>query len=129
MAVMDIVIYLLIVLISALLILVPPIAVWRALARPVSGQAAWLHTALALSGPFIAAFVFIVLMWLPSYSGQCGGWLGETDPCRGFGQFVAETMFWAAMSMAVPGLLGILLGVSVLIVALIRRGMSRPVNR
>ena len=124
MGVMDIVIYLLIVLISALLVLVPPIAVWRALARPASGQAAWLQPALALTGPFIAAFVFVVLVWLPSYSGQCGGWLGETEPCRGFGQDAIETMFWAAMSLAMPGLLGLVLGVAILAFGLIRRRMS-----
>jgi hypothetical protein len=50
----------------------------------------------------------------------------ETSPCSGFGQYASATMFWAAMSMAVPGLLGMLLGVAVLIVVLIRRGMYRP---
>ncbi len=54
------------------------------------------------------------------------GWPGETSPCSGFGQYASETMFWAALSMAMPGLLGMLLGVAILIVVLIRRGMSRP---
>ena len=108
-------------LISVLLVLTPPVAVWRSLSRQTSGRAAWLYPALALIGPFIAAFVFVVLMWLPAYSGQCGGWLGETSPCSGFGQYASETMFWAAMSMAMPGLLGMLLGVAVLIFGLIRR--------
>jgi hypothetical protein len=76
---------------------------------------------LALFGPFVAAFVFVVLMWLPAYSGQCGGWLGETSPCSGFGQYATETMFWATMSMAMPGLLGMLLGVAVLVFGLITR--------
>ena len=120
------VILLLIFLISVLLVLTPPVAVWRSISRQTSGRAAWLYPALALIGPFIAAFVFVVLMWLPAYSGQCGGWLGETSPCSGFGQYATETMFWAAMSMAMPGLLGMLLGVAVLIVVLIRRGMYRP---
>jgi hypothetical protein len=35
-------------------------------------------------------------------------------------------MYWAAITMAMPGLLGMLLGVAVLIVVLIRRRMSRP---
>lgn len=121
---MDIVnnvILLLVFLISVLLVLTPPVAVWRSLSRQTSGRAAWLYPALALIGPFIAAFVFVVLMWLPAYSGQCGGWLGETSPCSGFGQYASETMFWAAMSMAMPGLLGMLLGVAVLIFGLIRR--------
>jgi hypothetical protein len=115
------VILLLIFLISVLLVLTPPVAVWRSISRQTSGRAAWLYPALALIGPFIAAFVFVVLMWLPAYSGQCGGWLGETSPCSGFGQYATETMFWAAMSMAMPGLLGMLLGVAVLIFGLIRR--------
>jgi hypothetical protein len=34
-------------------------------------------------------------------------------------------MFWAAMSMVMPSLLGMLLGVCVLIVLLIRHRMSR----
>jgi hypothetical protein len=117
---------LLILAIFALLIVAPPVAVWRALSRQASGRAAWLLPALALFGPFVAAFVFFVLMWLPAYPGQCGGWLGETSPCSNFGQYATETMFWASMSLAMPGLLGMLLGVAVLIVVLIRRRMSRP---
>ena len=107
--------------IFALLIVAPPVAVWRALSRQASGRAAWLLPVLALFGPFVAAFVFVVLMWLPAYSGQCGGWLGETSPCSGFGQYATETMFWASMSMAMPGLLGMLLGVAVLVFGLITR--------
>lgn len=118
---MNTVILLLVFLISVLLVLTPPVAVWRSLSRQTSGRAALLYPALALIGPFIAAFVFVVLMWLPAYSGQCGDWLGETSPCSGFGQYASETMFWAAMSMAMPGLLGMLLGVAVLIFGLIRR--------
>jgi hypothetical protein len=118
---MNTIILLVILMISALLIVAPPVGVWRSLSRQTSGRAAWLYPALALIGPFIAAFVFVVLMWLPAYSGQCGGWLGETSPCSGFGQYASETMFWAAMSMAMPGLLGMLLGVAVLIFGLIRR--------
>jgi hypothetical protein len=121
MDIVNTVILLLVFLISVLLVLTPPVAVWRSLSRQTSGRAAWLYPALALIGPFIAAFVFVVLMWLPAYSGQCGGWLGETSPCSGFGQYASETMFWAAMSMAMPGLLGMLLGVAVLIFGLIRR--------
>jgi len=120
------VILLLFFVISGLLVLTPPVAVWRALLRQASGPAAWLYPALALIGPFVAAFVVVVLMWLPAYSGQCGGWLGETSPCRDFGQYATETMFWTAMSMAMPGLLGMLLGVAVLIVVLIRRHLQAP---
>lgn len=122
---MDTIILLFIAVISGLLILAPPIAVWRSLARRASGRAAWLHPAVSLIGPFVAAYGFIVLMWLPAYSGRCGGWLGETTPC-GFGQYATETLFWAALSMATPALLGILLGLAVLLLFVIRRGTSRP---
>jgi len=112
--------------IFALLIVAPPVGVWRSLSRPVPGWPVSLRVTLALVGPFAAAFLFVVLMWLPSYSGQCGGWLGETSPCSGFGQYATETMFWAVMSMAMPGLLGMLLGLAVLTVMLIRRRIYRP---
>ena len=123
---MNTIILLLTLLISVLLVLTPPVAVWRVLSRQASGRAVWLYPLLALIGPFVAAFVFVVLTWLPTYSGQCGGWLGETSPCSGFGEYATETMFWAAMSMAMPGLLGMLLGAAVLIVVLIRRRTFRP---
>jgi Na+/proline symporter len=55
----------------ALLVLTPPVAIWRSLSRQTSGRAALLHPALALLGPFIAAFVVSVLFSLPYYSGQC----------------------------------------------------------
>ena len=126
MDIVNTVILLLILVLSVLLVVTPPVAVWRALSRQPSGRAAWLLPALALIGPCIAAFVSVVLVWLPAYSGQCGGWLGETSPCSGFGQYAFETMSWAAMSMAMPGLQGMLLGVAVLIGVLIRRRMSRP---
>ena len=109
------------------LILLPPVAMWRSVSRQVPGRATWFQPALALIGPFIAVFVFVVLVWLPAYSGQCGGWLGETTPC-GFGQYAIETLYWAAVSMAIPALIGMLLGVVVLIVGLIKRGKSRPAS-
>jgi hypothetical protein len=113
--------------IYGLLILVPPVAMWRYVSRQASGRAAWFQPALALIGPLMGTFILVVLVWLPAYSGRCGGWLGETTPCR-FGQYANETMFWAAMIMTVPGLLGMLLGVVVLIVGLIRRRKSRSAS-
>lgn len=113
--------------IYGLLILLPPIAMWRSVSRQVSGRAAWFQPALALIGPFISSLVLVVLVWLLAYSGQCGGWLGETTPC-GFGQYAIETVYWAAVSMAIPALKGMLLGVVVLIVSLIKRGRSRPAS-
>jgi hypothetical protein len=79
---------------------------------------------MSLIGPFLATFVLLVLAWLPAYSGQCGGWLGETTPCKGFGQYLSETVFWAVMSLSMPGLLGFLLGLAVFIIRRFQR-MSR----
>jgi hypothetical protein len=124
--IVDTIIMLLFFGISALLIVAPTVGVWRSLSRPVPGWAVSLRVTLALVGPFAAAFLFVALMWLPAYSGQCGGWLGETSPCSGFGQYMTETIFWAGMSMAMPGLIGMLAGFAVLTVMLIRRRMSRP---
>jgi hypothetical protein len=112
--------------IFAMLIIAPPIGVWLYLSRPAAAASTGLRVALALIGPFVVTFVGVVLMWLPGYTGQCGGWLGETSPCSGFGQYAFETLYWAAISMAMPGLLGLLLGVVVLVFGLIRRGMARP---
>jgi hypothetical protein len=112
--------------IFAMLIIAPPVGVWRSLSRPAAAASTGLRVTLALIGPSVVAFVGVVLMWLPGYKGQCGGWLGETSPCSGFGQYASETMFWAAMSMAMPGLLGMLLGVVVLIFGLIQRSRTRP---
>ncbi|MEB3354335.1 MAG: hypothetical protein VKM34_08890 [Cyanobacteriota bacterium] len=122
--IMDGVIPLFFIIIVKLLILLPPLAVWFSVFRRASARSAWFPIPLALIGPFITAFVLCVLLWLPAYSGRCGGWLGETGPC-GFRQYALETMFWAAMSMAIPASTGVLLGVVVLIVGLIRRHKSR----
>jgi len=124
MHIMDIIIALQIILISGLLLLVPPIAVGRAIKRKDKKRAAWIYPVVALVGPFISCFVGVVLMWLPTYSGQCGGWLGETSPC-GFGQYAIETMYWAAISMSVPGFFGIVLGVLAIVLSLIKRFMNR----
>ena len=121
---MDIVISLFFISILKVLIFLPPLAVWLSVFRQASGRSVWFQLPLALIGPFIAAFVFSVLVWLPAYSGRCGGWLGETYPC-GFRQYAIETMYWAAMSMAIPASTGVLLGVIVLIVGLLRRNKSR----
>jgi hypothetical protein len=119
------VISLLVLVVSGLLIATPPVAVWRSLSRQASGPPVWFHPALWLIGPFVATFFLVVLLWLPAYSGQCGGWLGETTPCRGFGEYAIETVYWAALSIAMPGLLGLLLGLVVLISWLIRRTLAR----
>lgn len=121
---MDHILALLILTISGLLVLAPPIAVWRTNSRQSRGLA----VLLSLIGPFLAAFVLLVLAWLPAYSGQCGGWLGETTPCKGFGQYLYETVFWAVMSLSMPGLLGFLLGLAVFIVGQFRRKSRRSVE-
>ena len=122
---MNTLMLLMILIISGLLVLMPPVAIWCALSRPVSGREVWLYPALALIGPYVAVFVFVVLIWLPAYSGRCGGWLGETSPCSGFGQYATETIYWAAISTVMPGLVGMLFGIAVYFIILIRRGRSR----
>lgn len=119
--IMDTVVLLALFLISGLLIVMPPVAVWRCLSQQAQGRAAWLYPALSLIGPFVSAFICLVLMWLPRYSGECGGWLGEVARCSGFSQYATETMFVAALGIAMPGILGMLLGVVVLVLGLIRR--------
>lgn len=111
--------------IAGLLIPVPPLAVWRSGSRRASRGASWPCLLLASFGPSVVAVILIVLVWLPAYTGQCGGWLGETTPCSGFAQYAAETMFWAAMTIAVPGLLGVLLGIAVMVLGSISRRMFR----
>lgn len=106
-------------LIAALLVLTPPLAVWRTFSRPAT-KVAWPRAAVSLLAPFMAGYGFVIALWLRSYQGQCGGWLGETSPCS-FSQYASETLYWAAMSMAVPGLAGITLGVAILIFFLMRR--------
>ena len=86
---MDILIALLFPVISALLVFAPPVAAWRRLSKPVPGWPGSLQVTLALVGPFAAACLVVVLMWLPAYSGQCGGWLGETSEGRGGGKIRA----------------------------------------
>ncbi len=115
-------------LIMGLSIRTPPFAVWRSVSRQTSGMHALQSRALALLGPLALAYCLLVLLWLPGFSGQCGGWLGETSPC-GFGQFTRETTALAAMTLAVPGILGIVLGLAVLAGLSIRRYASRPSTR
>lgn len=66
----------------------------------------WLRYALACLAPPLMVGLCLLLMWLPTYQGQCGGWLGETSPCD-FSQYVGEAVFWAAMSLAVPAVVSV----------------------
>jgi hypothetical protein len=115
---MDAVIVLLMLLLSGLLMLGPAVAVGFAIPSRFSGRVRWFRVLLALFGPVVAINLLVVLAWLTTYSGTCGGWLGETSPCSGFGQYVVETLFWAVMATAMPGLAGIVLGLAFLAVRL-----------
>lgn len=111
---------------AVLLILGPPVAVWRARLTPGAGRRRWFAPLVSLIAPAALAYLLVVSAWLPAYDGQCGGWLGETQPCLGFGQYARETLYWAAMSMGLPALLGLLLGIAVLSLRLLRhRGAGR----
>ena len=111
---------------AVLLLLGPPVAVWRARLTPGAGRRRWSAPLVSLIAPAALAYLLVVSAWLPAYDGQCGGWLGETQPCLGFGQYARETLYWAAMSMGLPALLGLLLGIAVLSLRLRRlRGAGR----
>ena len=114
---------------AALLLLGPPVGVWRARLAPGGGWRRWSALLVRLIAPAALAYLLVVTAWLPAYDGQCGGWLGETEPCRHFGQYARETLVWAAMSMALPALLGLLLGIAVLSLRLLRRRGSGPASR
>lgn len=117
----DVLVIVTIMVASLVLILAPPLAVWRTLGGPGTGGRVWLRALVALLAPAVVTTLLVVLAWLPGYTGQCGGWLGETEPCRGFGQYAGETLFWAAMSTGMPSLLGFLLGLTALTIQVIRR--------
>jgi hypothetical protein len=60
----------------------------------------------ALAAPTIIA-ILLALFGSLQFSGACGGWLGETYSC-GLPQYLLEQLYWTAMTLAVPTLLGIL---------------------
>ena len=107
-----------------LLIILPPMAVWRSFERRTERRAPWIGILLALFGPLVGAILLLVLAALPSYSGQCGGWLGETYDCAGIGQYFGENLFFALMTLAMPGLAGILLALVALLIAWVRSKQS-----
>jgi hypothetical protein len=77
-----------------------------------------------LIAPAALAYLLVVMAWRSANDGQCGGWLGETQPCLGFGQYAREALYWAALSMGLPALLGLFLGIAVLLLRLLRRGIG-----
>lgn len=66
----------------------------------------WLRYALACLAPPLMVGLCLLLLWVPTYKGQCGGWLGETSPCD-FSQYVGEALLWAVMSLAVPAVVSV----------------------
>ncbi len=49
-----------------------------------------------------AVVVFLMWLWaLMNFDGRCGGWLGETYPCR-LPQYMMEQLVWAVFAFAVP---------------------------
>lgn len=92
--------------------------------RRAPGARAWPERMASLLGPVLGAAALLMALWLPQYEGRCGGWLGETSPCS-FDVYATETVFWAAMSNAVPGLLGIVLGAATLVILSLTRRLTR----
>lgn len=93
----------------------PPVA---GLLIPIGGAEDAKHPRLviyaaALFGPALAAAAALNALWLLSYSGQCGGWLGETQPC-GFAQYAGESLYASAMTIAMPAMGGLALGLMAL---------------
>ncbi|MBZ2177554.1 MAG: hypothetical protein ACK58M_20370 [Acidobacteriota bacterium] len=91
-----------------LVMVMPGVLAWR-----VGRGPSWGRAALALLGPGAAGYALMVVFWVFQYKGQCGGWLGESVACR-WGQYAAETLFLAAMTLGVPGVVGLVVGGAVL---------------
>jgi hypothetical protein len=84
---------------AVLLILGPAVAVWRPRLTPGGGWRRRSAPLVSLIAPAALAHLLVVTGWVPAYKGQCGGWLGETQPCLGFGQYARETIYLVAMIM------------------------------
>ena len=108
-------------LILLVVVLAPPVAVWRWGEHQSSPAFRWIGYAGAILGPVTTAFCLLVLLSFTDFEGQCGGWLGETSPC-GFAQFAGESLYWGALSLFMPGALGIALGLIVLVIRAMWRG-------
>lgn len=102
-----------------LLVPAPAALVWIARSRLVSGGRSWLAVAAAVLGPSVVVYLLVVAGWLFRYDGRCGGWLGETHPCR-FSEYAAETLYLSGLILAMPAATGILLGVAVAVVLRMR---------
>ena len=107
-------------------VLGPLLFVWLQRHRPALSP--WLRLAFACLVPPLLLGLCLVLVWLPSYAGQCGGWLGETSPCR-FAQFVGETFYWATLSLAVPAVVSVVTVSAIQIVLWGRARRERPPAR
>ncbi len=107
-------------LIMGLLVLAPSVMVWLSAKNPSPKRPIWRSHTLALLAPLAAGYCLLALIWLLQFEGNCGGWNGETAPC-GFGQFATELSIMAAMTLAMPGMVGIGLGLCVLAFLHLRR--------
>ena len=124
MATMDVALGFVTFALMGLLVPAPAVLVWLARSRLVSGGRSWLAVAAAVLGPSVVVYLLVVAGWLFRYDGRCGGWLGETHPCR-FSEYAAETLYLAGLILAMPAATGILLGVAVAVVLRIRSGPFR----
>jgi hypothetical protein len=104
-------------------VLAPPALVWRSAPRLKWGIRSVPIAVGAILAPGVGGYLLAVTGWLFDYGGECGGWLGETYPCT-FSQYAEETLSMAVMLLAVPVALGVLLGIAVLIIQVIRSQWS-----
>lgn len=124
MAMMDAALGFLTFTLMGLLVPAPAVLVWLASSRLTRGMRSWLVVVAAVLGPSLIVYLLVVTGWLFRYEGRCGGWLGETHPCR-FSEYAVETLYLAGLILALPAATGILLGVAVAVVQRFRSGPSR----
>jgi hypothetical protein len=82
-----------------------------------------------LASTYGIPIIITVLVWswaLLQFAGQCGGWLGETSPCK-FPQYAREQLMWSAMVFIIPFGLSILLNSTIFLYKLYQTKKKRAV--
>jgi hypothetical protein len=99
--------YVLLFLTSSIILIIPVAApiflLWLGWARP--GMRLWARYLISLLTVPTVVVILLSLFGALQFSGVCGGWLGETRSCE-LPQYLLEQLYWTAMTLAVPTLLG-----------------------